>query len=1095
MPNMICYNCGKEFTYTQGETSPVCSFCSAVNYITRDQAGSRMRRLLDASLSSWEQFDRENQQLDAALQENPKDFGLLWNRFLGDLKIKYIEDNKPVFYRRIEQPVPQTAFFEPLWQNAPEKDRPALQQEIEKLEAHRQAIEQEFAWATSGFILMVDRGGEETAALRDKLSAQFQSAGLSYTVLSGTPDADPQNFVALGNARFLLLLCANQEQLRNDSVKSMYERFLLLGNRELSTSAICVCTPSDLGMTLPPALTGAALLTGNRLDFNSRLWKQINSVLGTGYSAPAEDFAFGHTAGTAAGAPAAKAASMQELLSRTGVQEEKPTRILAFEEDDPEEQMKKSRALPIRKNVPSAEAKAQPQPAKPAAAPAPRKDGNKPAAPGKGGSKPARPAVQKTDAEPAKGKKTAFIAGICAGVIALGVGGVLAAGPVKRAIQYNKAQDLVQQERYSEAADAFAELGDYKDAPALVSESQEKAAELEQKRTAYETAENMMNAGDYEGALAAFEALGDYNDAASKAGTARDALEEKKRLEEEERIARIEQQNSEAYDAAMNLLSSGDYEGAIAAFEALGDYSDAAAQANAARDALTQKQQEEAELARVEQQNSEAYSAAAELMNSGDYEAAAAAFDALGDYSDAAAQANAARQKQQEEAELARIEQQNMDAYNTAAELMNSGDYEGAIAAFEALGDYNDAAAQADAARDALAAKQQADAEAAELARIEQQNRDAYNSAVALLNNGDYEAAIAAFEALGDYSDAADMAANARVEMENRNAYDSAVALLDSGDYEAAIIAFEALGDYGDAADMAAIARIEQENKINKENYDTAVSLLNNGDYDGAIAAFEALGEYGDAAAQADAARAEKGRKDAYSTAAALLESGDYEAAIAAFEALGDYSDAAAQADNARNLLAIAAMPYAGVYAPGNVITLGTFVQGGTEETPLEWIVLRSDENEALLICRFAPAVMAWSADGQIAGWEESDVRAWLTGTFLPAAFTEEEAAALIKDEAGDAVTLLTTAEAKQFFTDNESRVCEVTAAAQMQRGSARFGGNACGWWLKNTASVKGKVATVATGGALPTAGSEATEQGIAVRPVIRVDLHTLTGE
>ena len=1085
MPNMICYNCGKEFTYTQGETSPVCSFCSAVNYITRDQAGSRMRRLLDASLSSWEQFDRENQQLDAALRENPKDFGLLWNRFLGDLKIKYIEDNKPVFYRRIEQPVPQTAFFEPLWQNAPEKDRPALQQEIEKLEAHRQAIEQEFAWATSGFILMVDRGGEETAALRDKLSAQFQSAGLSYTVLSGSPDADPQNFVALGNARFLLLLCANQEQLRNDSVKSMYERFLLLGNRELSTSAICVCTPSDPGMTLPPALTGAVLLAGNRLDFNNRLWKQINSVLGTGYSAPSEDFAFGNPAGTAAGAPAAKAASMQELLSRTGTPEENPKRILAFEEDDPEKQKRKSRALPIQKNAPSADAKAQPQPAKPAAAPAPRKDGNKPA----------RPAVQKTDAEPAKGKKTAFIAGICAGVIALGAGGVLAAEPAKRAIQYNKAQDLVQQERYSEAADAFAELGDYKDAPALVSENQEKAAELEQKRAAYETAENMMNAGDYEGALAAFEALGDYSDAALKAGAARDALEEKQRLEEEERIARIEQQNSEAYDAAMNLLNSGDYEGAIAAFEALGDYSDAAAQANAARNALTQKQQEEAELARVEQQNSEAYSAAMDLMNSGDYEAAAAAFEALGDYSDAAAQANAARQKQQEEAELARIEQQNRDAYNTAAELMNSGDYEAAIAAFDALGDYGDAAAQADAARDALAAKQQADAEAAELARIEQQNRDAYDSAMTLLNSGDYEAAIAAFEALGDYSDAADMAANARVEQENKANYDAAVALLDNGDYEAAIAAFDALGDYSDAADLASIARIEQENQENKANYDAATALLNSGDYDGAIAAFEALGEYSDAAAQADAARAEKGRKDAYSTAAALLESGDYEAAIAAFEALGDYSDAAAQADNARNLLAIAAMPYAGVYAPGNVISLGAFVQDGTEETPLEWIVLQSDENEALLICRFAPAVMPWSADGQAAGWEESDVRAWLTGTFLPAAFTEGEAAALIKDEAGDAVTLLTAAEAKQFFTDNESRVCEVTAAAQMQRGSARFGGNACGWWLKNTASVKGKIATVATGGALPTAGSEATEQGIAVRPVIRVDLHTLTGE
>lgn len=65
--------------------------------------------------------------------------------------------------------------------------------------------------------------------------------------------------------------------------------------------------------------------------------------------------------------------------------------------------------------------------------------------------------------------------------------------------------------------------------------------------------------------------------------------------------------------------------------------------------------------------------------------------------------------------------------------------------------------------------------------------------------------------------------------------YNSAVSLMEDGKYEEAIAAFEAMGDYKDSVD-----------KIIETQYNKAVDLTNNGKYEEAIAEFEALGDYKD---------------------------------------------------------------------------------------------------------------------------------------------------------------------------------------------------------------------------------------------------------
>ena len=125
--------------------------------------------------------------------------------------------------------------------------------------------------------------------------------------------------------------------------------------------------------------------------------------------------------------------------------------------------------------------------------------------------------------------------------------------------------------------------------------------------------------------------------------------------------------------------------------------------------------------------------------------------------------------------------------YNKAGALLDAGQYEEAITAFEALNGYKDSAERINAAREA---------------QIEAENAAAYTEAEALLEAGQYDKAIAAFKALKGYRDSAKRVTEAReaqIEAENAAAYAEAEALLAEGKtYEAALTFYQSK-DYSDA--------------------------------------------------------------------------------------------------------------------------------------------------------------------------------------------------------------------------------------------------------------------------------------------------------
>jgi TolA-binding protein len=245
----------------------------------------------------------------------------------------------------------------------------------------------------------------------------------------------------------------------------------------------------------------------------------------------------------------------------------------------------------------------------------------------------------------------------------------------------------------------------------------------------YSNAERLMKKGDYDGAYAAFDALGNYKDSSNRASKAELALR---------------------YSKAEFFMEQEDYERAYTQFNQLGSYKDSGDRASEAK-----------------------YKYAENCLEKGNYERAHNLFNTLGTYRDSRHKA---------------VEAETALNYSNADKWMKSGDYERAYNVFVALGTYKDSRTKATEAKLALN----------------------YNNAEILLKSGEYEESYLAFSALKTYKDSQD---NAREAM-----YRNAEQLMKLGDYEGAHDKYMALGNYKDSNFKAAEAKLKQENFIKLQN-------------------------------------------------------------------------------------------------------------------------------------------------------------------------------------------------------------------------------------------------------------------------------------
>ena len=223
-----------------------------------------------------------------------------------------------------------------------------------------------------------------------------------------------------------------------------------------------------------------------------------------------------------------------------------------------------------------------------------------------------------------------------------------------------------------------------------------------------------------------------------------------------------------------------------------------------------------------------------------------------------------------------------------------------------------------------------------------------YTKALALAENGEYDAAFSNFRALGDYKDCSlmityytgrkyesqasatdwsplitaveyyDMVgyfldSKNRAETCRKTVYDEAVRLAGNGEFGQAIEMLNSLSDYSDSAKLkqyyiafksekeerfaeasAAFSALgdyknsaQQASQVLQRGYDKAVVLERAGNQEEACAIFASLGDYEDAF--------ERANKPYYDQGIAKREEKDWDSAIKAFEKAGSYSDAETQ--------------------------------------------------------------------------------------------------------------------------------------------------------------------------------------------------------
>ena len=203
---------------------------------------------------------------------------------------------------------------------------------------------------------------------------------------------------------------------------------------------------------------------------------------------------------------------------------------------------------------------------------------------------------------------------------------------------------------------------------------------------------------------------------------------------------------------------------------------------------------------------------------------------------------------------------QNERAYDQATALMEQGSFDEAHAAFLALGDFSDSP--------------------------EMSLEAIYRKGMDRRSGGQYEEAVEIFRSLGDYADSAQQAELALEEWKEED-YQAARALVEAGAYPAAAAAFQALGDYRDSAQWIVECQMLQR----EGDYTQALAAMERGEYTAARKLFLALGSYRESVELAEQCRLLQQEQD-YQRGCELLAEGDFDGAIRLLQPLGDYADA-----------------------------------------------------------------------------------------------------------------------------------------------------------------------------------------------------------
>ena len=143
----------------------------------------------------------------------------------------------------------------------------------------------------------------------------------------------------------------------------------------------------------------------------------------------------------------------------------------------------------------------------------------------------------------------------------------------------------------------------------------------------------------------------------------------------------------------------------------------------------------------------------------------------------------------------------------------------------------------------------------------------------------------------------------------------------------------------------------------------------------------------------------------------------------------------------------------------GHTVLFGSYEQDnnlGNGKEPIEWIILKVDNERAYLLSRYALDNGAYKKGKKVYLWEQSELRRWLNETFYNNAFSEDEKILLVEMEVydyKDMVTVFSTDETWQY--NPEILLCKPSQyTLENNTVNVNTSGN-CTWVLRNVAISK----------------------------------------
>lgn len=239
-----------------------------------------------------------------------------------------------------------------------------------------------------------------------------------------------------------------------------------------------------------------------------------------------------------------------------------------------------------------------------------------------------------------------------------------------------------------------------------------------------------------------------------------------------------------------------------------------------------------------------------------------------------------------------------------------------------------------------------------------------------------------------------------------------------------------------------------------------------------------------------------------YSGAVKSYENGDYSASAEAFRKLGDYK---------RSEDYLATIPFYGL-KEGDEVTFGKYhYHNGVAKYGIEWVVLEADDESVLLISKYVLDVKKYNYKHTSVTWETSDLRAYLNGEFLAAAFDASEQKQIMTvrlenpdvpsqgtlggEDTEDRVFILSNVEAEKYLVGNDYAYGIPTPYVNSVGVYLDEEGNTgrCWYWLRSPGSSQSNVSKIDYDGTVNYRGTMVDYSKYGVRPAIRVTVEKIS--